>query len=141
MAALIVRARDRACALRLTDIVEVMRPLPIEPISHAPPGVLGVAQIRGEPVPVVDLGALVDGQAGASPAAPGRFVTVRAGDRRAALAVDAVEGFRPLADEALHALPPLLSGARESPIGRLAALDRDLLLVLDAARLVPEDTP
>lgn len=132
---LLCRARSRLCALPLHHLLETMRPLPIEPLAGMPPFVRGLSLIRGGPVPVVDVGVLL----GASePPRPTRFVTLRTGDRRVALAVEGVLGVRELTSESLDALPPLLGDASRVAISAVAALDRELLLVLETAHLVPE---
>src|SRR5438552_18980179 len=101
--ALLVRAAGRLCAVPIAHVVEVMRALPVESIPGAPSFVPGLAIIRGAPMPVVDLGLLTGGRS-----ASGRFVTLRLGDRRAALAVDAVVGV-PAGDASRPPeLPPLL---------------------------------
>ncbi len=91
--------------------------------------------IRGEPVPVVDA-SLVLGTGDSFE--PARFVVTRAGGRSVALAVTAVFGIRKLDATALHAAPPLLRDARPDLIDTMATLDRELLLVLRAGRLLPE---
>ncbi len=105
-----------------------MRPLPIEPLAGVP-FVRGASIVRGAPVPVVDLAAML----GLTPREAARFVIVRADARRVALLVDAVLDVAELPDT-LGALPPLLPSEAATAIGRL---DRALLVVLDAARLVP----
>jgi purine-binding chemotaxis protein CheW len=130
----ISRVGERHCALPLAHVVETMRLGPLEPIGGAPPYVLGVATIRGELVPVVDLAQLL-GIGGAQPA---RLVTIDVDNRRVALAVDAVIGVREIDDEAHH-LPPLLRDAGADVVASVARLDGQLLLVLQAARLVPDD--
>ena len=42
-------------ALDIDRVREILRPLPLVPLPHAPPAVLGVADYRGEVVPVLDL--------------------------------------------------------------------------------------
>lgn len=133
--ALLCRARGRLCALPLDTLVETMRPLPVTPVAGAPAFVRGVSFIRGAPVPVVDVGALLGAP---EPPDATRFVSLRVGDRRVALALEEVLGFRKLASESLSALPPLLRGASEEAVSAVAVLDAELLLVLEAARLVPE---
>jgi purine-binding chemotaxis protein CheW len=125
------------CALRVADVVETMRPLPVAPLAGAPAFVAGAAIARGEAAPVVSLDALLAGAAASAAAPPGRFVLVRAGERRALLAVDAVLGVATLA-AADAAAPPLLATAASGAVEALAARDGELLLVLRAARLVPE---
>jgi purine-binding chemotaxis protein CheW len=133
---LVVRAGERLCALPIASVVETMRPLPVTPLAGAPPYVRGVAIVRGEPVPVVDLAALVG--AGDPPGALARFVSVRAGGRAAVLAVAGVVGVTALDPEGERRMP-LLGEACAGTLSALRARDDDLLLVLGAARLVPEE--
>jgi purine-binding chemotaxis protein CheW len=112
-----------------------MRPLPIEPLAGAPPFVLGLAVLRGSPTPVIDAGRLL-GPIGLP--SPARFVSLRLGERTAALAVDAVLDVRFLAAGAIADIPPLLREAGSDVASAIGALDTQLLLVLEAARLVPE---
>src|SRR4051812_7702461 len=101
---LVCRARSRLCALRAAEIVETMRPLPVEPWVGMPAFVLGVSLIRGVPTPIVDVGALFGDSA---PQAFTRFVTLRVGDRRVALAVEEVIGMRGVDTASSIETPPL----------------------------------
>jgi purine-binding chemotaxis protein CheW len=112
-----------------------MRPLPVKSIPSVPEYVLGVAVIRGRPVPVLHVGLLL----GAStPSPPGRFVTLRTPRGPIAIAVDEVVGIRVVSHEALGDLPPLLSGASSEVLAAIGALDDQLLISLQGARLAPE---
>ncbi|MBI3723417.1 chemotaxis protein CheW [bacterium] len=133
---LFVRARSRVAALVVADVVETMRPLPVETVPGLPSFVRGLAVIRGAPVPVVDLGSLL--ALGATQGSR-RFVTVRAGERRVALAVEDVLGVHELDALGIHELPPLVPAAESAPITAIGALDLQLMVVLRAARIVPED--
>ncbi len=135
---LLCRVRQHLCALPLESVVETLRPLPTEPLAGAPPFVLGVALIRGRPLPVVDLGRLVGGQE----AHPQRFVTIRTGDtgeRQVALAVDGVVGVTAIDPRRFQQLPPLLREAGGDVIEAIGCLDSELLLVLRSARILPEE--
>jgi purine-binding chemotaxis protein CheW len=134
---LVVRVGGRTCALPLAHVVETMRPLPVAPMHGAPPGVVGASIIRGEATPVVDLAKLVD----ARPTVARRFVTVRAGARPVALAVDEVVGIVALPQAAFAGSPPLLRDVLAGAVEALATLDRELILVLRAARLSPDALP
>jgi chemotaxis signal transduction protein len=48
---LVVGVKGRLCAVPLTLIIEIMRPLSIEPISDVPSFVQGISIIRGIPTP------------------------------------------------------------------------------------------
>lgn len=133
---LVLRARETACAVPLSAVLETMRPRPVEPLREAPSFVLGISIVRGRPVPVADLRVLI-GLIPESP--PERFVSLRIDDRRCALAADEVLGVRELDAAVLEGLPPLLSGAGAAMIAAIGALDRRLLLVLQAGRMIPDD--
>ncbi len=132
----LLRSSSRICALPLASVVEIMRPLPIRPIQGSPPFVSGVAVIRGGAIPVVDLQILLGSD---SPVMPGRFVTLRVGDWHLALAVESVLGVRPLSESVFHVLPPLLRGSETPVIESLGALDSELLVLLQASRILPEE--
>ncbi len=132
---LLFRAGARLCALSIEQVIETMRPLPVAPLAGTPAFVRGAAVIRGAAVPVVDLASFLGVHASAEPK---RLVLVRCGPRAAALAVDAVLGVTSV-DPAGAGRAPLLEGGAAGAVEALGALDRDLLLVLRAARIVPEE--
>lgn len=136
---LVCRIRGGLCALPLAEVVETMRPLPTEPVSAAPGFVSGLAIIRGGAVPVVETSRLLADEAPAppQPSSRGRYVTVQAGARVVALAVEEVIGVRTISTASRAALPPLLQHAAGAVIESVAALDAELLVVLRAARLLP----
>jgi purine-binding chemotaxis protein CheW len=131
---LVCRVQARLCALPLERVVETLRPLPIEPIVGGPAFVLGLAVIRGLPLPVVDTARLL----GTPHEHAERFVVIVVDDRRIALAVGSVLGIRTVKRGSLHALPPLLSESDTDVIAAVARLDAELLLVLRSTRLLPE---
>lgn len=130
---LIVHAGPRLCALPLGEVVEVMRPLPLQPVGGGLPFLAGISVVRGQARPVVDLAALL---AVASPPAE-RFVCLRTGDRRLILAVGGVRGIRRFDEAELAELPPLLREAHGDYADRLALVDGDAAVVLDAGRILP----
>jgi purine-binding chemotaxis protein CheW len=108
-----------------------MRPCPVERVEAAPPYLAGLAVIRGETIPVVDAALLLSGLSGPVT----RFVVLRVGQRRIALAVAEVIGTQVLEADALAELPPLLLGSNELIRG-LGVLDGQLLEVLESGRLL-----
>jgi purine-binding chemotaxis protein CheW len=132
---LVFRAGARLCALPVSRVVEVHRPLPVESVSQAPPAVLGFAMIRGAALPVVDLAVLLGSRGGG---ACTRFVIVRAGERKFALSVETVLGIREFAPPFWGDLPPLLGPASAELIEAVGALDADAILALEAGHIVPD---
>jgi purine-binding chemotaxis protein CheW len=130
---LLIRAAGRACALPLASVVETLRPLPIQILAGAPFYIKGVALVRGEPTPVVDLGVLLGGEE----QPPRRLVRLRLGERAAALAVDEVLGIRTI-EASDAALPPLLRGVADHTVSSLETLDEQLLWVLRESVTLPD---
>lgn len=133
---LVCRVGTKLCALPLGCLLETMRPLAVEALAQTADFVSGVALIRGRPTPVVDARKLLGSP---SDRPPGRYVTLSLGERVAALAVDAVVGVHDVSEGLLSELPGLLGGSPSSFVAAMTRLDRELLLVLEQARLVPED--
>ena len=126
---------SRSCAVPLDIVVETMRPLPLIPFSGAPGFVLGLSVIRGTAIPVIDAGML----AGDRAVSAGRFVTVRARGRTAALAVDGVVGLRTMTRASLDAFPSLLSNEESGAVRAVSARDPGIVVILDGVRLLPEE--
>ena len=132
--ALLCRVDTRLCALPLESVIETTRPLPIEPMAGTPDFVLGLSVLRGAPVLIVDAGRLLRGKQ----SLPTRFVMLRVGKRRVGLAVDGVLGVRAVDSATLEELPPLIRSADADVVSTVGTLDAELLLILRAARIVPE---
>lgn len=136
-ATLVVRAGERLAAVPLAAVSETMRPLPVQRLPGTSRFVRGVSVVRAEPVPVLDLGALLGGT---GEDRVGRFVTLRSADGRAfALAVGDVVGIRQLPQQVLRELSPVLGTESKEVAGAMAVLDEELVVLLRAAVLVPAD--
>jgi purine-binding chemotaxis protein CheW len=134
--ALLVGLKSCVCAVPLAQVIETMRPLPVEPIAGVPSFVRGISIIRGIPTPVVDLGTVL----GTPSEQPDRFVTLHVCDRQVALAVNAVLGVRDLnAILTTQELPPLLGRASKDVVDTIGTLDEQVLMVLQAGWELPDE--
>jgi purine-binding chemotaxis protein CheW len=134
---LVMRVGAQLCAVPASSVLETCRPLTCETVPNAPSFVVGVALLRARPTPVVDVSLLLGAGTERPPA---RYVTLKVdpvSDRVVALAVDAVLGMRELSPEQLEELPPLLRH-EQATVSALATLDRELLLLLQHGRLLPD---
>lgn len=134
-----MRAGSSVVGVPAAQVGETMRPLPVEPLAGAPPFVAGLAVIRGEATPVLDVAALLQSGPASPPSASGRYVTLHVGNRNVALSVDAVLALRAIPRADCAALPPLWQGPRPPAVAGLATLDRELLAVLETTCLLPEE--
>ena len=120
-----------------------MRPLPLEPVplrqgQQAPAFVLGLAMIRGETMPVVDVAMLLSGVP--TPAIE-RFVALRLRERRVALAVTQVLGTRSIERHLLGQTAPLPAWANPGVEEGFGPIDTALFAMLNSARLLDELSP
>ena len=133
---LICRSARCHCALPLKHVAETMRPVPVERIEGMPDFLLGVASIRGDVTPVVDMRRLIGVDIESKPT---RFVSLRVDERPLALALDEVLGIRHLVRGTADRLPPLLGAMHDSAVSAISTLDDGLLLVLQCARLLSDE--
>lgn len=139
MVLLIAAVRDVHVGLPIGGVLETMRPVPVRRLGDAPHFVLGVTGIRGKPTPVVDLAILLGLDHRLPVDSQTRWITLRVNEQQVAISVDAVLGLQTIPADEAHALPPLLAGADISMVERLEQRDQGLLLVLDGARVIPEN--
>jgi purine-binding chemotaxis protein CheW len=131
---LVFRCGSLFAGLPTGVVREVFRPLPLEPVGEAPSFVRGLAMVRGQAIPVLDLRRFLGLEAAVEAL---RWVSVSVDGRHVALAVDEVIDVRDLGESVLAQMPPLLAEAVPA-VEALATLDSQLLLLLQAARLLPE---
>jgi purine-binding chemotaxis protein CheW len=132
---LLFRAGTVLCAFPAECVIETMRPPPLKVLSGTPHFVTGMAIVRGAPLPVIAVTRLF----GHEEKRPARLVIARVATRRVGFAVDQVVGIRALAAEMLERLPPLLRDASHDAIADIGTLDGELMVVLQAARVVPAE--
>jgi chemotaxis signal transduction protein len=92
-----------------------------------------LARVRGAAIPVFDLRLFLGASSGTEAQ---RWVSVSIEGRGVALAVDEVLDVRELGSLPLAQMPPLLAAGAPA-IEALASLDSQLLVLLQAARLLP----
>ena len=123
--------------VELSRVQEVLRPLPVTRVPHAPPASAGLVNLRGRIVTVVDPRIVLG--AGAAPAAAGGLVVVHGTDAPVALLVDAIGDVRRV-DGSEASAPPSLAASpaadEGSLIARTLALPGELLVVLDLDRVI-----
>lgn len=125
---------DLLCALPLRDVVETIRPLPVQPLAGTADILLGVSVIRGQAVPVVDTARLL----GAGVERPHRFVTTRSDRGTLAFATGPVRGVLPVEPDERRPPPPMLAAAASSLVVAVGVLDSRPLLFLRGAGLMAD---
>lgn len=107
-------------------------------VPHSPPWVLGVLDLRGVAVPVIDLRArfeLAPAEFGPATVVIVLRVPGSAGERTIGLVVDAVSDVYDIDAASLRALPELGSAAASAVVQGLAQADGKTLILLNAHEL------
>ena len=135
---LLCRLATSWCALAIEGLGEVMRPQPVDRVAGLPEFVDGLAVVRGQVLPVVNLPRLLCGAS--SPEAPQeRFVTAQSDGHPLALRVDEVAGIFPLKPEIWQGLPSLFEGVHRDHLAALGSLpDGQLVMLLRRTNLLSE---
>jgi purine-binding chemotaxis protein CheW len=121
-------------AVAIARVKEIANPLDVVALPHPPPAVVGVADYRGDVVPVVDLRARF-GLPSAAVTRRTKWIVVDASGRLVALVVDAVTEVFGTGGAELRAAPPLSSGEDIRGIAGVANHGKSLVFVLDTMRL------
>jgi purine-binding chemotaxis protein CheW len=125
---------DVSYAISIAVVREISKPLTIVALPHAPPAVLGVADFRGEVIPVLDIRARF-GLPPAVDTSRAKWIVVAVEGRLAALAVDAVTDVFGTANAVLSPAPPLGGGEARRGLSGVINHEGRMVFVLDAARL------
>ena len=136
------RVGERAFAVDIMGIREILRSHTVTPVPNAPVGVAGVLNLRGELLPVVDLHQVLLGDAIAGARDEAKLVVARAAGRTAGVQVDQVLEVVSVAATELNPVPGSGTAGGESVV---AAFRRELdgqgpvvVLLLRLASLLEE---
>jgi purine-binding chemotaxis protein CheW len=120
-------------ALRVDRVRQIVNPMPTTPLPHMPHSILGVAEHRGEVIPVMDLrvyyGAPIENTKRT------KWILLDIGNRLIGVVVDAVTGVFASASEELRAAPVLGEGDAQRGIAGVASHEGAMVFVVDTALL------
>jgi purine-binding chemotaxis protein CheW len=111
-------------ALPVDRVREVAELGDVTPLPGSPPEVMGVCNLRGQVVPVIDLARVLDLSQGKAE----RIVVTEVGELRAGLAVDAVVDVGELPEASEQVDSPFLTGAVLVEGTLVGMLDADAVL-------------
>lgn len=125
---------DVRYAVDIAKVREIVNPLPMVALPHAPPEVVGVADHRGQVLPVVDLrvrfGLVISEHTRRT-----KWIIVRVPERSSAVAlvVDVVTEVFGAGREDQRSVPEIGSGTSRRGIANVYAYDGGLVFVVDTA--------
>jgi purine-binding chemotaxis protein CheW len=121
---------DVSYAVEILQVKEIINPLSVVTLPRAPPSIVGVADYRGDVVPVIDL-RIRFGLAATMHTRRTKWIVVDVGQRFAALVVDAVTEVFGTGGQELKAPPSLGRGDHVRGIRGVTTHQRRMVFVLD----------
>ncbi|ROR32519.1 chemotaxis protein CheW [Inmirania thermothiophila] len=122
---------DHCCGVDAVAVQEVLSSEAITPLPLMPPELVGLINLRGEIVPVLDAHRLLEVEGG-----PGEVhLVLRAGGEHVSLLVDRVEEVVAAPEGAFEEAPPTVGGRLRDFVLGTYKLEGSLLLMLDAGRI------
>jgi chemotaxis signal transduction protein len=133
----VFRLGGRVMAIPLSAVSEIARPPRVTRLPHVPAWVLGIANLRGDIVSMLDLEGFFSGKTGKSSHEQRMLALRPAGDEvRTAVLVDSVDGIQAFEDARVSRVTRGYD-AEVAPFARgLYQLEDELVVVLDAERLL-----
>jgi purine-binding chemotaxis protein CheW len=122
-------------AIEIGRVREIVNPLPITVLPHTPPEIVGVADHRGEVVPIIDLRVRFN-LVRRKEERGTKWILVTVGTRIVGLVVDAVTDVFGAANEELRPTPEVGGSRDVRGIAGVARHDGSLVFVLDVARFL-----
>lgn len=121
-------------AIDILRVREILNPLPIVPLPHAPSAVLGVADHRGEVVPILEVRRRF-GLASSPATRRTKWIVVELGDRLVGLVVDSVTDVFGAGEPDQRSVPEIGVGDAARGIAAVYSYDGHLVFVLDVDRI------
>ncbi|MEM6994750.1 MAG: chemotaxis protein CheW, partial [Myxococcota bacterium] len=134
------RVGDERYGVPIADISEIAKVFETTPVPRTADFVLGIGNVRGSVIPVVELATRLMLPGPIVPSPHRRILIVRRQDDLYGVVVDEVYAVVTIAPEALEDAPGALAGPRGDYIQALARYEGQILIVLDLSTVLdPRD--
>jgi purine-binding chemotaxis protein CheW len=130
--------RDALCALDATGVQEVIRLGPVTPVRYAPEEVLGIVNLRGKIVTIVDLGLRL-GLTKAVAGSESRIFIIEDRGEFIGLLVDRVDEVVEIEQSAWQPPPANVNWGQSQFFKGVCRDRRRVITLLDAAQILGED--
>lgn len=127
------RLHNEVYALDILHVQEIIKPLPVTEVPHAPPWIAGVINLRGQILPLIHLARCLALEGVPLPRTT-RFMIVRSREQPVGLVVDEVLEVLRLSGDALE--PPPAHLAHRELIHGVSKQERGMVIVLDLAKVL-----
>jgi purine-binding chemotaxis protein CheW len=131
------RIGDQEFCVNIMSVREIRGWTPATPMPHAPPYVMGVINLRGAVLPIVDLAARL-GMKEAEPTARHVIIVAQVRNRVVGLLVEAVSDILTITDENIQPVPEVSSDLERQYARGILAIDKRMICMIELDALFAE---
>jgi Chemotaxis signal transduction protein len=131
------RIGDQEFCVNIMSVREIRGWTQATPLPHAPPYVMGVINLRGAVLPIVDLSARL-GMKEAEPSARHVIIVAQVKSRVVGLLVEAVSDILTITEDNIQPVPEVSSDLEKQYARGILAIDKRMICMIDLDSLFPE---
>jgi purine-binding chemotaxis protein CheW len=131
------RIGEQEFCVNIMSVREIRGWTQATPMPHAPPYVLGIINLRGAVLPIVDLSARL-GMKEAEPTARHVIIVAQARNRVVGLLVEAVSDILTITDDNIQPVPEVSSDLEKQYARGILAIDKRMICMLELDALFSE---
>ncbi|MCF6369521.1 chemotaxis protein CheW [Rhizobium halophilum] len=131
------RIGDQEFCVNIMSVREIRGWTPATPLPHAPAYVLGVINLRGAVLPIIDLSARL-GMKASEPTARHVIIVAQVKSRVVGLLVEAVSDILTITDDNIQPVPEVSSDLEKQYAWGILAIDKRMICMIELGSLFPE---
>lgn len=131
------RIGEQEFCVNIMSVREIRGWTPATPLPHAPPYVLGVINLRGAVLPILDLSARL-GMKPSQPTVRHVIIVTQARNRTVGLLVEAVSDILTITDDNIQPVPEVSSDLEKQYARGILAIDKRMICMIELDALFPE---
>lgn len=131
------RIGDQEFCVNIMAVREIRGWTPATPLPHAPPYVLGVINLRGAVLPILDLSARL-GMKASEPTHRHVIIVAQVRSRVVGLLVEAVSDILTITDDNIQPVPEVSSDLEKQYARGILAIDKRMICMIELGALFPE---
>ena len=131
------RIGDQEFCVNIMSVREIRGWTQATPLPQAPSYVMGVINLRGAVLPIIDLSARL-GMKEAEPSARHVIIVAQVGNRVVGLLVEAVSDILTVTDENIQPVPEISSDLEKQHARGILAIDKRMICMIELDALFPE---
>ncbi|SOC45356.1 purine-binding chemotaxis protein CheW [Rhizobium subbaraonis] len=131
------RIGDQEFCVNIMSVREIRGWAPATPMPHAPPYVLGVINLRGAVLPIIDL-SLRLGMKAAEPTVRHVIIVAQVGQKVVGLLVDAVSDILTVTDDNVQPTPDIANEAAKNYARGILAIEGRMICMIELEALFPQ---